>query len=94
MKDSTVASLQNAKDSAAQTLGRTASDAERKKEEAQLKAHEVKEEAKSSWWSWIGWGSSKSKEAESMAAEKVAEGAEGAKKGADHVKAGAEKRMI
>ena len=50
---------------------------------AERKAEESKEAAKSSWWSWFGWGKAKGQEAKS-------EVALGAEKAAGEVRKGAE----
>ncbi|THH03121.1 hypothetical protein EW145_g6514 [Phellinidium pouzarii] len=80
-KDSATSSLQHARDSTEQSV-----------HDAKTYVGQKGEEAKSSWWGWLGWGNSKSEEAKEAAARKAAQGAASVKQTAADAEKSASKR--
>ena len=60
--------------------------------EAEKRIEETKEAAKSSWWSWFGWGKAKGEEIKSGAAKSAEKVAADVKKGAEDIQDAAAKR--
>ncbi|KAI5120289.1 hypothetical protein M0805_005795 [Coniferiporia weirii] len=86
------ARLASYKDAASNSLQQARESTEKGAHDAKAYVDQKGQNAKSTWWSWLGWGSSKSEEAKEAAAQKAAQSAAGTKQAAADVEKAASKR--
>ena len=80
------------KDSAVSTYGQEVNSTTQGVHDAKVYVEDKAEEAKSSWWSWFGWGKKKGDDAQREVAQKTAEAARAVKDSAADVEKRAQSR--